>query len=88
MYIKSISDFRKAIRQPYAWPGGYPCYFICDDGAPLSFVSARKNRRLILESLRDMTNDGWRVIGVEINWEDNELYCAHSDEKIESAYAD
>ena len=29
MLINSISDFRRAIHNgPYAWPGGYPLYFI------------------------------------------------------------
>jgi len=33
MKIETISDFRKAMRHgPYAWPGGYPCYFIMGDG--------------------------------------------------------
>jgi hypothetical protein len=88
MIINSISDFRKAIRSgPYAWPGGYPFYFICSDGAALSFKTARKERRYILEALRDQDNSGWRVIAMDINWEDADLVCDHSSEQIESAYA-
>lgn len=82
----SIADFRRDIRQPYAWPGGYPRFFICDDGEPLSFESARENRRLILESLRDETNDGWRIMGCTVNWEDSLLVCSHSGKRIQSAY--
>lgn len=29
----TISDFRRDIRQPFAWPGGYPRYFVTNDGA-------------------------------------------------------
>jgi hypothetical protein len=89
MQIKTISDFRAAIRQgPYAWPGGYPLYFVTSDGAALSFKAARKERRNILESIANRSNDGWRVIGLDVNWEDSQLYCDHTNEKIESAYGD
>jgi len=33
MRIESISDFRAAIRNgAYAWPGGYPMFFVMADG--------------------------------------------------------
>lgn len=84
----SISDFRRDIRAPYAWPGGYPRYFLCHDGEALCFAAARKNRRLILESMRDNDNDGWRLVGCDINWEDDSLVCADTGERIESAYGE
>ena len=89
MSINSISDFRRAMRNgPYAWPGGYPCYFIMSDGEALSFKAARKERRQLLEALRDGDDSGWRPIAVEINWEDAALYCTHTNERIPSAYVD
>ena len=87
MNINSISDFRRAVRNgPYAWPGGYPLYFVCSDGEALSFAAAKQERRLILEALRDNDRSGWRVVGVDTNWEDAELRCAHTGELIEAAY--
>lgn len=89
MQINSISDFRSAIRNgQYAWPGGYPCYFITSDGAALSFDAARKERRNILESIATQSNDGWRVVAVDINWEDTELQCDHTGQLIQSAYGE
>jgi len=89
MNINSISDFRKAIRNgEYAWPGGYPCYFITSDGAALSFDAVRRELRSILESIASNANDGWRIVALEINWEDAALYCEHTGQKIESAYGD
>jgi len=91
MRINSISDLRKAFRHgPYAWPGGYPCYFVMADGEPLSFKAAKENRRELLEALAHTADrhNGWRPIGLEINWEEPDLYCAHSGERIESAYAE
>lgn len=89
MNIRTISDFRKAMRNgPYAWPGGYPLYFITSDGAALSFGAAREERRNILESILHQLNDGWRVVAMDINHEDQDLYCSHSGEKIQSAYGE
>lgn len=84
----TISDFRRDIRAPYAWPGGYPRYFFTSDGAALSFQAARDSRRAILESIRDRAADGWRVIGCAINWEDSALRCDHTGRAIESAYGE
>ena len=87
MNIKSISDFRKAIRNgAYAWPGGYPLYFVTNDGAALSFESAKAERRNILEAIRDQDHSGWCVVATDVNWEDNDLLCDHSGKVIESAY--
>ncbi len=89
MEIKTISDFRRAVRSgPYAWPGGYPLYFIASDGEALSFKAAKDERRNILEAIRDQDDSGWRVVGLEINYEDGELFCAHTNERIPSAYAE
>lgn len=87
MHIKSISEFRRAYRNgPYAWPGGYPLYFITSDGAALSFKAVKENKRQILEAIRDKDRSGWRIVAIEINYEDQDLYCDHTGELIESAY--
>ena len=83
----TIEQFTKDLNEPYAWPGGYPRYFITNDGEALSFNAAKENQSLIKSAIKDNSNDGWQVIACEINWEDNSLYCAHSNELIESAYA-
>lgn len=89
MQINSISDFRNAMRHgPYAWPGGYPCYFITSDGAALSFKAAKQEKRNILESLASRSNDGWRVVAMDVNWEDSSLICDHTNEPIPSAYGE
>ena len=88
MEIKSISDFRKAMRHgQYAWPGGYPCFFITSDGEALSFRAAKAETQNILYSLANKLDDGWRVIVLAINYEDGDLFCCHTGERIESAYA-
>lgn len=87
MQISNISEFRAAMRHgKYAWPGGYPCYFVTSDGESLSFEAAKDNLRLILDSIANRASDGWRIVGMSINWEDNDLICADTGKKIESAY--
>lgn len=73
----------------YAFPGGYPRFFITHDGEALSFDSAKANQKQIAEAIETYDkNSGWLVIGCDINWEDSSLICAHSNKKIESAYGD
>tara|TARA_R100001530_G_scaffold135198_1_gene111825 strand:+ start:937 stop:1305 length:369 start_codon:yes stop_codon:yes gene_type:complete len=88
-HIKNVADFKATLRAgPFAWPGGYPLYFITSDGGALSFKTAREEFNLIAQTIADKANDGWQVIGCEINYEDDSLYCDHSSERIESAYGD
>ena len=85
----TTEQFKDHIRDgAYAWPGGYPKYFVTSDCGALSFNSAKDNAKEIIHSIRNKVEDGWRVIGVDINWEDSELYCAHSGERIDSAYSE
>lgn len=85
--IESTHDLKAALRAgPYAWPGGYPFYFVTHDGGALSFDSVRSRLREELASVADHDSD--RIAAVEVNWEDPDLYCDHSGERIESAYAE
>jgi hypothetical protein len=90
MNIRTVFDFNKALAHgPYAWPGGYPLYFICADGEALSFKAAEAEAELIRDAIisEDMRSE-WNVIGLDVNYEDGQLYCAHTNERIESAYAE
>lgn len=87
--VKSTADFKATLRNgQYAWPGGYQMFLITSDGAALCFECAKKEARPILSSIRDRQNDGWRVVGCDINYEDADLYCDHCNKQIESAYGD
>jgi hypothetical protein len=89
MMINTVHDFRRAVRNgPYAWLGGYPTFFICDDGAALCHACAKKERRNILESIAHRARDDWRVVAIDINYEDPHLECEHCGQHIESAYAE
>ena len=85
-----LLTIKQAIRNKYAWPGGYPLYLVCADGEALSIDAARDNwREICAANMRQgFYSDSWRIIGVDINYEDPQFYCAHSGARIESAYAE
>lgn len=78
-------------RQPldsFAWPGGYPLYYLCTDGGVLCPDCANREIALIDEAIKNPGCDKqWELIGVDINYEDTSLYCDHCSKQIESAYA-
>jgi hypothetical protein len=80
----------KALRQGcFAWPGGYPLYFIAEDGEALSFEAVKENLKHVLWSMRGRYFDTqWAIAGIYINYEDTNLFCAHTGKRIESAYAE
>jgi hypothetical protein len=83
------ADFDSALDAgPYAWPGGYPLFFVMDDGAALSFAAATANAETIRDSIETDSRDGWRPAGVRVNYEDSALYCDHTGARIESAYGE
>lgn len=81
-------ETKDAIRNPYAFPGGYPKYLILDDGAALCMSCARTEWPQVCDSLRRNVADGWRADAVDINWEDPDMQCAHCSDLIESAYGE
>ena len=62
--------------------GGYPLFYITKDCCVLSPETVNSR----LELCSDTTEDEWFVVGYEINYEDEGLYCEHSGELIPCAY--
>lgn len=89
MLINTTLEFKTALRTgSYAWPGGYPLFFICDDGGTLCCKCARTEAYEVMRSIASDANDGWRVVGQDVNWEDANLHCDNCGSRIESAYAE
>lgn len=70
----------------YAWPGGYPVYYVTADSGALCPDCARMAEAEGLAG--DPEDPQWYIVAADINWEDADLYCDHCSERIESAYAD
>ena len=86
--VEILRAVKRAIREPYAWPGGYPQYIVMADGEALSVKAARAEWPQIVRSTLQESRDGWAAAGVDTNWEDSTLTCAHTGESIESAYGE
>lgn len=69
----------------YAWPGGYPIYYVMNDGEALCPPCANDPKNPIHF---DGDADGWRIDGQDVNWEDAQLYCSHCNKRIQSAYVE
>lgn len=85
--IKTVADLKATLRAgPFAWPGGYPMYLITSDGGTLSFKTVREEFHNIAYAIKHKQDDGWRVVGCDINYEDHDLYDDHTNEPILAAY--
>lgn len=88
--INTVFDFNKALAAgPYAWPGGYEHYFICSDGGAVCWEAVIENQHEIRDAVigKDDTG-GWRVVAMDVNWEDPCLYCDHTGRQIEPECGD
>jgi len=82
-----LEKVKDAIRNPYAWPGGYPVYVVLADGELLCRDCARREYRNIADSTLHKHRDGWKAAGADILYEGTE-YCGHCSCELESAYGE
>jgi len=85
---ETIQQIKAFVRAPYAWPGGYLQYAVTSDGAALCAACCKKELKNIVTAISQSLNTGWNVVGIDINWEEPDLYCDHCSQPIESAYGD
>ena len=71
--------------EPFAFPGGYPRYAVTSDGAALCSKCVRTEREAIATTTG---SDGWCVVAIDVNWENDSLHCDHCSDQIPSAYGD
>lgn len=89
MLINTVRDLMQAVRQGrFTSVGCYPLFFLTDDGATLDPRTVREEIWRIARAVRDGAAGGWRVVAVDVNWEDPDMYDDHTGERIESAYAE
>lgn len=85
----TVRDFIVSLREgKYSSVGSYPKFWLASDGETLSYEACRENCGRIARAIRDNDNTGWRVVACDANWEDPDMRCAHTGERIESAYAE
>jgi hypothetical protein len=75
--------------EAYAWPGGYPVYYLAADGEVICPECMNKEKKLIEEATANPgTDKQWEIVGTDANWEDTEMYCANCNKHMESAYGE
>ena len=83
-----IESVKRAIREPYAWPGGYPVYTVMYDGELLCPDCARAEFRQIVRDTR-LHVGCWQARGAEVLWEsDTAPMCCHCGKTLQTAYGD
>lgn len=84
----------------YAWPGGYPIFYVLPDISTLSGTCcycpkcANENIDSIDAELKELARGNGRAarkswggfIGADVNYEDDSLTCDYCGDPIESAY--
>lgn len=69
----------------YAWPGGYPLYYLTDDsGCLCPECASGENGSYASEEAEPRS--GWRLVDVGVHWEGEPIVCDHCGRDIESAY--
>lgn len=69
----------------WAWPGGYPVYYVCKDGGVLCSHCANDNIEMTSDPQAEAD---WYIVASDINWEDPHLTCDHCSKPVGSAYGD
>ena len=83
--IKKILDHDNTL-PAYAWPGGYPLFYLTADDSVLCPHCA--NMAVAEDLAFDFFDKQWYLIDYAVNWEDEFLYCDHCGDHIGSAYGD
>jgi hypothetical protein len=68
----------------YAWPGGYPLYYLLADSEVICPDCANQKNGSLAST--DTDDEQWRIVGQEVHWEGMSMYCVHCNKEIESAY--
>lgn len=85
--IKNTHQLRATLRNgAYTDVGGYPLYLICADGAEFCFDCAKRDYKRIVMDMNHEEDGLFKIIGCDINWENDDMQCAHCNKIIPSAY--
>lgn len=74
----------------FAWPGGYPLFYIFTDGGVICPKCVNDNIAEIDAAIRGEhrhnSHGGWAIDAADVNYEDDDMHCDHCHKPIESAY--
>lgn len=87
------SELARSLREgSFTSLGCYPKFYLTAGGEVLSHEAVMSEARRYLRAASGRFDDAsearTHVLFVDVNWEDPELYCAETGERIPSAYAE
>lgn len=86
--LKTLHAAKSFARNPYAWPGAYPMVAITADGGCLCSNCVKKEWRLVCAETFENTNCGFRIAGIDVNYENPDLYCDHCGAHMQPAHGE
>ena len=88
--MMTLRQIKERLREgPYAWPGGYPVAFLCEDQEVVCFEAVRDHWRDVARAhIRRDRSDPWALACAFIHWEGPVYHCAVTGKVIPSAYGD
>jgi hypothetical protein len=78
--IRTVRDLKETLRCGSSTDlGGY--------SEALSYEAAKENFRTIIEAMSERYGSpDWKIVALDVNWEDEDLVCSHTNQRIECAY--
>jgi hypothetical protein len=86
--IEALTQNADGTVPAFAWPGGYPIFYLTKDGETLCPACVNKEIRIIVDDTLENGHSGWEVEAGDVNWEDADMVCCNCNKRIESAYAE
>lgn len=85
----NVKQIKEALRNPYAWPGGYTMRLCMADGECLCRSCALANLpELYRAAIAGNPRDSWAIMAHDVRWEGPADYCAHCGGILPSEYGD
>lgn len=86
-------DLARDLREgPFTSVGSYPKFWVTEDGAALSHAAVMADAKRYLRATGGDVETcealDYRIIGCDINYENTDLFCDETGERIPSAYAE
>jgi hypothetical protein len=81
--IEDTVTLKGAMRQKFAWPGGYALFGVTRDGAALCMECMHKEWRQIVWDFLHNASTGWRITGIDATCNCDEApICDHCGKDI------
>lgn len=92
--MTSLKDLSQSIREgSFTSIGCYPKFAVTATQEVLSFEAIKENLMLVYRATRDYNANvitrevkQWAIVGIDINYEDDDLRCRETEELIPAAY--